>query len=606
MHIAYSAGARLGAAIVKVGMDFEAAMSEVQAISGATGEDLEKLEAKAREMGSSTSKSATQAAEAMSYMALAGWDVNQVMSGNEPVLKLSVAGKLDLARASDLVTDSMSALGIQVQDLPVYLDALAQSSKKSNTAIDQMTEAYLKVGGTFNGLNVPLAEGAAALGILANRGQKGAEAGNSLSSILVNLTSPIGQAKNALDKLSFSAFDSEGNFRGLEVILYDLKDKMAGMTQEQRNQMIAMIAGKEQLTTFNNLLDGLGSEYDNLKVSIENSKGALNDMAEAIGDNRKGAFEILASSLEEIAIQLDEVLKPAVVAVTSFLQKMAVAFANLSPGTQTAILAITGVVAAIGPVLIALGLAAQGVGALIGVVGALSAALPTLGAALTAITGPVGIAVAAIAGLIAIGIAVYKNWDDIKKKLSDIWNGIQNNISNVWSNITSATSNAVNNLNNAVKSKLEGLWNYIKGIPSQALRWGRDIIQGLINGIKSLRIPMPHFDFSVIYKSVAGAKFPVPNVDVNWYKTGGIFTSPTLAGIGDVPEAVLPLDKLTPMLTDDLTKALNSLQPGQQVPVTQGDIVIQNMTVRNDHDIHLISKELYNLQVNAGRVAGRR
>lgn len=433
-------GAGLGAS-VKVAAEFEAAMSEVGAVSGNSGEELQRLSDKAREMGKSTSKSAKEAANAMSYMALAGWDATKIIAGIEPILRLSEAGNLDLAKASDLVTDSMAAMGIPVQGMPAYLDALAQSSRKSNTAIDQMMDAYLKVGGTFNNLKVPLAEGAALLGVIANRGQKGAEAGKALSSIIVNLTAPAGQAAEALKKLGFSAFEG-GRFKGLERSLFELKEKMAGLTQEQRNQIIAMVAGKEQLATFNNLLDGLGKEYSQLKTDIEGSNGALFEMAFAMQDNLLGSVTQLKSALEETQIALGRALIPAVRAVTKALNTMLDAFNSLPSGLKSAV-AIAGAVAGAllllgGAVMIALSFIPNAIAGFVALrtaiagisiasmaakaVQMLNAALATLNAIL--IRNPI------VAGLVLIGgalayVAVQSGWaarwlEKVKNKLQEL------------------------------------------------------------------------------------------------------------------------------------------------------------------------------------------
>ncbi len=181
--------AGIGVLASKIGMDFEASMSNVSALSGNTGKDLKQLETAARDAGASTSKSAKDAADALGYMALAGYDNKQMMEALMPVLRLSEAGNLDLARTSDLVTDSLSSLGKSTKDLPVYLDQVAKTAASSNTNIDALMEGLIVCGGTVKNLNVPLDEANTLLGTLANRGIKGSEAGNSFNSILINLTS---------------------------------------------------------------------------------------------------------------------------------------------------------------------------------------------------------------------------------------------------------------------------------------------------------------------------------------------------------------------------------------------------------------------------------
>lgn len=288
--------------------EFEASMSEVSAISGATGKDFNDLAEKAKELGRATSKTASESAQAMKYQALAGWDVKTILASTEPILRLSEAGNLDLARASDIVTDSMSSLGITSKQLPEYLDKMAQTSRKANTDIDALGEAFIVAGGTFKNLNVPLYESNAILGILANRGKKGSEAGNALNSIMINLTTGAGKAGKAMGKLNISAFDSKGKFKGMANVLKEVHQKTRNMTEEQRNMYLSMIGGKTQLDTLQALLSGVSEEYDTLEANIKKSDGALNEMATTMQNNLKGAFTRLGSAVEGFQIDVSEKL----------------------------------------------------------------------------------------------------------------------------------------------------------------------------------------------------------------------------------------------------------------------------------------------------------
>ncbi|APH23377.1 phage tail tape measure protein [Clostridium botulinum] len=416
--------AGIGVLASKIGMDFEASMSNVKALSGATGDSFKQLEVKARDMGAKTSKSAKDAADAMGYMALAGWKQKEIIGGIEPVLRLAEAGNIDLARASSLTTDSMSSLGLTVEQLPHYLDLVAQTARSSNTDIDQMTEAYIGVGGTLKGLNVPLEESAVILGMLANKGVKGSEAGTALNAVMTNLTAPTGRAKEALDKLKLTAFDSNGNFKGLSNVLMELKDKTKNMTEEQRNQTLAMIGGKEHIKDLNALLSGLDGDYDKLKGSIGQADGALNDMAKTMQDNNKGSIIELKSALEELGIKIYDVLKPKIAAITQKLQEWTNKLNSLTPAQQQTIVKIAGIIAAIGPLLFIGGKLASGIGKIITIFSTVSgaiavvttgaaAATPAIGAlatAFTVLTGPVGIAIAAIAGIGAAAYATHKHF----------------------------------------------------------------------------------------------------------------------------------------------------------------------------------------------------
>ncbi len=382
----------LGAGALKVGVDFESAMSNVSAISGATGEELEKLGEKAKEMGANTSKSATESADAMSYMALAGWDSTQIISGIEPVLRLAEAGNLDLARASDLVTDSMSALGLEVSELPQFLDKVAKSSATSNTSIDQLMEAFLIVGGKANSLGVNLDELSTVLGVMANRGIKGAEAGRGLSAILTNLTAPTGQAEKALEALGLTAFDGQGNFIGLENVIKNLSRSTENLTQEEKNLYLSQIAGKEHAKTLNAIMASLTEEYEGLKSGINSADGALEKMASTMQDNTKGGLTKLKSQLEGLGIQFAEHLLPHVNRLIDGVSKLLDWFANLGEGTQKTIVNIGLLSFGIGGLLKVAGGLSSGIGSIIGLVGKLT---PLLGG----LTGGVGLFSGSIAGI---------------------------------------------------------------------------------------------------------------------------------------------------------------------------------------------------------------
>lgn len=300
-----------GAASVKVGSDFETAMSSLSATANANTEQYAALKAAAMECGRTTSKTASESAAALEYMALAGWSVEDSIAGLPSVLKLSEATSMDLAYASDLTTDSMAALGLTVDQLPEYLDVAAKANNKSNQSAQQLMEAYLAVGGTMKNLNVPIQESATALGVLANRGLKGSEGGTALNAIMVNLTTGAGKAGKAMEALGVSAFDSEGNFIGLEATLQQLNTALAGCTEEQRNAYLAAIGGKTHVDALNALMSGLNtevsdgvSEWAALEEELYNADGALQAMRDTKLDNLAGDTATFKSALEDVGIHI--------------------------------------------------------------------------------------------------------------------------------------------------------------------------------------------------------------------------------------------------------------------------------------------------------------
>ena len=312
--VAAAAGAALTAAsgyVVKVGTAFESSMSNVKALSGASEQEFEALSAAAKEMGATTSKTAAQAADALGYMALAGWNTQQMLGGLEPILRASEAGAMDLATCSDLVTDSMSAMGIQVNDLGHYLDVVAKAQSSSNTNMQQLLSAYVQCGGTLRNLNVDIEESATLLGVLANRGKKGEEAGTALNSIMVNLIGANRSAKTAMDALGVSAWDADGNFIGLTETLQLLIDRLndPSVTAAEKNNFIAKIGGKTQMDTLQALLTGINEEAGALFETLSDCSGAAEDTAKTMQQNLTGALTMFTSALEGVGIEIYESFK---------------------------------------------------------------------------------------------------------------------------------------------------------------------------------------------------------------------------------------------------------------------------------------------------------
>ena len=310
-----AAAAAVGAiavAAVNVGKEFETAMSQVQAtmlLDTGTAEGaaaMATLEEAARECGRTTAFSATEAAEALNYLALAGYNADEAATALPTVLKLAGAGAMDLARASDMVTDSMSALGIETTEanLNTFADQLAQTASKANTSVSQLGEAILTVGGTAKGLAGGTTELNTALGILADNGLKGAEGGTHLRNMILSLQSPTGDASKALQSLGVDVYDAQGNMRGLNDIFKDLQSGMEGMTAAQKDSIISTLFNKTDLTAANAMLSNCTDRWDELSAAIENSAGACEDMYSIQFDNLDGDIKILKSGLSDLGISI--------------------------------------------------------------------------------------------------------------------------------------------------------------------------------------------------------------------------------------------------------------------------------------------------------------
>ena len=330
-----SALAGLGAYAVKVGSEFESSMSQVAATMGMTTEEIhngseayETLATAAKNAGATTKFTATQAADALNYLALAGYDAATSAEVLPSVLNLAAAGGLELAYASDLATDAMAALGIEASadNLTQFGDQMAMASSKANYSVAQLGEAILTVGGTAKNLAGGTVELNTALGVLANRGIKGAEGGTALRNMILSLSAPTDTAAATLKSLGVSAFDAEGNLRPLNETFKDLDAAMQNLTGEEKTNALNDIFNKVDLKSAEAMLAGCGEEFDNLAEAIANSDGAMQNMADVQMDNLKGQITLLQSAVEGLGVAFYEnvngKIKDAVSATAGYVSEL--------------------------------------------------------------------------------------------------------------------------------------------------------------------------------------------------------------------------------------------------------------------------------------------
>ena len=304
--------AGLAQSSVGVGMTFDASMSQVAATMGTTVDQIGNLTKVAKEMGSTTKFTATQAADALNYLALAGYDAAKAAEVLPSVLNLAAAGGMDLAYASDLVTDAMASLNIEAnkQNVDEFGNKLAMAASKANANVAQLGEAILTVGGTAANLKGGTTELTTALGLLANVGIKSAEGGTHLRNIILALQSPTDEAAKKMEALGLQVYDAQGNMRGLDEILGDLNAAMQGMTQGQKDSIINQLFNMTDLAAVNGLLAAQGEQWDTLAAQIDAADGAMGQMAETQIDNLQGAMTILSSAFEGLQLAVYDELEP--------------------------------------------------------------------------------------------------------------------------------------------------------------------------------------------------------------------------------------------------------------------------------------------------------
>ncbi len=392
----------IGTAAIKVGSDFEAGMSEVGAISGATGNDLKLLEEKAKEMGATTKFSASESAEALKYMAMAGWDTNQMLDGLDGVMMLAASSGEDLGLVSDIVTDALTAFGMEAKEASNFADLLASASSNSNTNVALLGESFKYVAPLFGAMGYSAEDAALALGLMANAGIKGSQAGTSLKTAIANLANPTDKMAAAMDQLGLSITDANGEMLPFKDVMDELRLKFAELSEEQQAQYAATIFGKEAMSGMLAIINASPEDYEKLTQATREYNGVAKEMAETMEDNLQGEITKLKSALEGVGIQIFEILVPHLQTLVEKLQLVVEWFGNLSPATQETIVKVAALAAAIGPLLILGGKVIGGAGTIITSFSKVSIALAGLK------TGTAGVTVATsgmATGFSAAGIA---------------------------------------------------------------------------------------------------------------------------------------------------------------------------------------------------------
>ena len=309
------AGAIFGVSVsladtVKTYGDFESAMSNVKAISSATGEEFEKLNAKAKEEGATTAFTATQSAEAFGYMAMAGWKTEDMLNGIDGIMSLAAASGEDLATTSDIVTDALTAFGLQASDSGHFADVLAQASANANTNVGMMGESFKYVAPVAGALKYSVEDVSLALGLMANASVKGSMAGTSLKTSLANLAAPTDKMQGAMDKYGISLTKRNGEMRTLHEVLDNLRSSLGGLSETEQTAAASTIFGKEAMAGMLAIINASEDDYNKLTAAVNNADGASQQMADTMLDNMNGSFTLLQSAVDGAKIALGERLSP--------------------------------------------------------------------------------------------------------------------------------------------------------------------------------------------------------------------------------------------------------------------------------------------------------
>ncbi|MDO5149492.1 MAG: phage tail tape measure protein [Oscillospiraceae bacterium] len=422
----------LGTAAVKTASDFDSAMSKVAAISGATGDDLQALRDKAREMGAKTKYSATEAANAFEFMSMAGWKTNDMLGGIEGIMNLAAASGEELATTSDIVTDALTAFGLTAADSGHFADVLAAASSNANTNVGMMGETFKYAAPVAGALGFSCEDTAEAIGLMANAGIKSSSAGTSLRSIMNALAGDVSFCGESIGEVAIQTTNADGSMRELSDILADCRVVFNQLSESEQASAAQALVGKNAMSGFLAIMNTAPSDISKLSDAIENCDGTALRMAETMQDNLEGQVTILKSQLQELAISFGEILMPKIREIVSKLQAFMDKLNQMDPATKEVIIKIALIAASLGPLLIVLGKTISTIGSLMtfisnlpALIASAKAAFATLSGAFSSVIAPVLAVIAVIAALVAAFKHLWETNEEFRDKILEVWDKVK-------------------------------------------------------------------------------------------------------------------------------------------------------------------------------------
>ena len=500
ISVASAAVTGLGVAAVKTAADFDSAMANVAAISGATGDDLQALRDKAREMGEKTKFSASEAADAMSYMAMAGWKTGDMLSGIEGIMNLAAASGEDLATTSDIVTDALTAFGLTAEDSAHFADILAAASSNANTNVSMMGETFKYCAPVAGALGYSAEDVAEAIGLMGNAGIKSTQAGTALRTMMTKLQGELKLSGEALGEVTIQTANADGSMRELSDILADCRTAFSKMSESEAAAAAETLVGKNAMSGFLALMNSAPGDIDKLRNAIDNCDGSAENMAAIMQDNLNGQLTILKSQLEELAISFGEMLMPVIRKVVTAVQGFVDKLNNMDEAQRKTIITIGLVIAALGPFLVILGTvistvgksmkayasAAKGIKKLMVAVKSGTGIFGKLGTALGGISAPVLAIVAVIAVLVAAFTHLWKTNDGFRENIIATWTQIKETVSNFCQGIVDRLNSLgfeFSSITEVLKAVWDGFCNLLGPVFEGAFRFISDTLSTVLDVI---------------------------------------------------------------------------------------------------------------------------
>ena len=500
ISVASAAVTGLGVAAVKTAADFDSAMANVAAISGATGDDLQALRDKAREMGEKTKFSASEAADAMSYMAMAGWKTGDMLSGIEGIMHLAAASGEDLATTSDIVTDALTAFGLTAEDSAHFADILAAASSNANTNVSMMGETFKYCAPVAGALGYSAEDVAEAIGLMGNAGIKSTQAGTALRTMMTKLQGELKLYGEALGEVTIQTANADGSMRELSDILADCRTAFSKMSESEAAAAAETLVGKNAMSGFLALMNSAPGDIDKLRNAIDNCDGSAENMAAIMQDNLNGQLTILKSQLEELAISFGEMLMPVIRKVVTAVQGFVDKLNNMDEAQRKTIITIGLVIAALGPFLVILGTvistvgksmkayasATKGIKKLMVAVKSGTGIFGKLGTALGGISAPVLAIVAVIAVLVAAFTHLWKTNDGFRENIIATWTQIKETVSNFCQGIVDRLNSLgfeFSSITEVLKAVWDGFCNLLGPVFEGAFRFISDTLSTVLDVI---------------------------------------------------------------------------------------------------------------------------